>query len=78
MPTILLINGFRFYFYTGDGTEPAHVHVEKGDGLAKIWLLPEVRHEYFHDFKAQEIKEIMRLTTAHHEFLKLKWNEFFS
>ncbi|MEM7108864.1 MAG: DUF4160 domain-containing protein [Bacteroidota bacterium] len=38
MPTILLINGFRFYFYAGDRNEPAHVHVERGDGIGKIWL----------------------------------------
>jgi hypothetical protein len=36
MPTILLINGYRFFFYAGDGNEPPHVHVERGDGIAKI------------------------------------------
>ena len=40
MPTILVVEGFRFYFFSNEGTEPAHVHVEKGDGTAKFWLQP--------------------------------------
>jgi hypothetical protein len=40
MPTLLNIEGFRFYFFSNEGTEPAHVHVEKGDGTAKFWLNP--------------------------------------
>jgi hypothetical protein len=27
MPTIYRENGFRFFFYTHEGNEPAHVHV---------------------------------------------------
>jgi Domain of unknown function (DUF4160) len=30
MPTILRINGYRFFFYSNENDEPAHVHVEKG------------------------------------------------
>lgn len=54
MPTVLYINGFRFYFYAGDQNELAHVHVEKGDGNAKLWLAPELSAKYFHNFKSQE------------------------
>jgi Domain of unknown function (DUF4160) len=32
MPTLLRIEGFRFFFYSSEGQEPPHVHVEKGDG----------------------------------------------
>ncbi len=32
MPTLLRIEGLR--------QEPPHVHVEKGDGEAKLWLQP--------------------------------------
>jgi hypothetical protein len=39
------LEGFRFSFYSGDGVEPPHVHVAKGDGAAKVWLGP-VRVEY--------------------------------
>jgi hypothetical protein len=38
MPTVLRISGYRFFFYSGEGSEVAHIHVEHGDGVAKIWL----------------------------------------
>jgi hypothetical protein len=40
MPTLLRIEGFRFFFYSNEQDEPPHVHVEKGDGEAKFWLQP--------------------------------------
>ncbi|HET6238742.1 MAG TPA: DUF4160 domain-containing protein [Acetobacteraceae bacterium] len=40
MPTVLRVDGFRFYFYSLEGNEPPHVHIEYGDSLAKYWLVP--------------------------------------
>ena len=36
MPTILRLEGYRFFFYSNEGSprEPPHVHVERGDGDA--------------------------------------------
>ena len=34
MPTILRINGYRFFFFSNEH-EPIHVHIEKGDKYAK-------------------------------------------
>lgn len=44
MPTVFREDGFRFFFYSneGDPREPVHVHVMKGDAVAKIWLRPFV------------------------------------
>jgi hypothetical protein len=28
MPTVLRVDGFRLYFYTLDGVEPPHIHIE--------------------------------------------------
>ena len=38
MPTIFVWRGHRFFFYSADGGEPAHVHVRKGSSECKIWL----------------------------------------
>jgi hypothetical protein len=40
MPTVLRSGPYRFFFYTGDGGEPPHVHVERDDCEAKFWLDP--------------------------------------
>jgi hypothetical protein len=53
------------------------VHVEKGDGNAKIWLEPELEAKYFHYFKPQEKKEVMRIAESNYDLLKQKWHEFF-
>ena len=42
MPTILLLEGFRFFFYSNENDEPAHIHVKKGDAEGKIWLEPDL------------------------------------
>jgi hypothetical protein len=38
MPTILLIMGWRLFFYANEGNEPIHVHCQKGDTECKYWL----------------------------------------
>ncbi|MFL4967879.1 MAG: DUF4160 domain-containing protein [Xanthobacteraceae bacterium] len=30
------ISGFRFFFYSLEGSEPAHVHIEHGDSIGKV------------------------------------------
>ncbi len=77
MPTVLMLKGFRFHFYASDEDEPIHVHVSKGNGYAKIWLEPDIEAQYFHGFKAQDQKKIMKIVTENSELLKTKWNEFF-
>ena len=39
MPTILRVDGFRFYFYSHEPNEPPHVHIDKDAATAKVWLL---------------------------------------
>ena len=38
MPTILMILGWRLFFYANEGNEPIHVHCRKGDMECKYWL----------------------------------------
>ncbi|GAA0492800.1 MULTISPECIES: DUF4160 domain-containing protein [Tatumella] len=38
MPTVFRIGAYRFYFYSHEPNEPAHVHIDKGNATAKIWL----------------------------------------
>jgi hypothetical protein len=40
MPTVLRVGGYRFFFYSREGKEPAHVHVEQAERYAKFWLNP--------------------------------------
>ena len=74
MPTILRIRGFKVFFFSHEGNEPAHVHVRKGDGVAKYWLGP-VKIAYNDGFKVRELAAIARILEEHEEELIRKWNE---
>lgn len=40
MPTIFREGRFRFFFYSNEGMEPRHVHVQVDTNVAKLWLDP--------------------------------------
>ena len=77
MPTILQIGPYRFFFYSGDGGEPLHVHVERDNAEAKFWLNP-VRLQHSHGFARNEINRIEKLVIEHQHQLTEGWNEFFN
>ena len=77
MPTILIVNGFRFYFYSNENDEPIHIHIEKAEGNAKYWLEPELQEEYSYGFKAKQRKEIEQIISENKNELITAWNEYF-
>ncbi len=50
MPTLLFINGIRFFFYSNENHEPPHVYVTKADANGKIWLSSTIEIAYMHNF----------------------------
>lgn len=76
MPTLLLIDGFRFSFFAGDGVEPPHVHVSRGGAAGKVWLKP-VRVEYAYGFNPGETRRLRELCVQHEAYFLERWNEFF-
>lgn len=76
LPTLLRFEGFRLFFYSNEGSEPHHVHVEKNGNMAKLWLSP-VAIEYSHGFNQREITKLTRVVEENRELLITKWNEYF-
>ena len=76
MPTVFEISGFRFFFYSNENSEPIHIHVEKDDAEAKIWINP-VKEEYAYGFKSKDRKKILELVKEHSELITKSWNEHF-
>lgn len=35
MPTVLVLDGYRLFFYSNENDEPAHIHVEEGEAIGK-------------------------------------------
>jgi hypothetical protein len=76
MPTLLQVEGFRFFFFSNERQEPPHVHVEKGDGEAKFWLTP-VSLAYSYGLTPAEQRRARELTFQHQAAFVERWNEHF-
>ena len=77
MPTLLRWNGYRFFFYSADGGEPAHVHVAKAENEAKIWL-HDMSVAANMGFSARELTEIIRKTRENRLGFQEAWNDHFA
>jgi hypothetical protein len=77
MPTILRVGPYRLFFYSGDGGEPAHVHIERDDAVAKVSLNP-VRLERNVGFRAAELRRIEQIVADNRQRLLEAWDDFFS
>lgn len=76
MPTIIL-DGYKFRFYSSDLNEPPHMHVIRGEKEAKVWLEP-VTVEYNRGYSQPELNKIVRLTRLHRSKLLETWNAHFT
>lgn len=76
MPTVLRIGPYRFYLYSHEPDEPAHVHVDRDDSSAKFWLQP-VSLARNRGFSARELRQVQGLVEQHQAELLEAWNEFF-
>lgn len=77
MPTVLRINGYRFFFFSLEGNEPPHIHVEQGEKIAKYWLKP-IELSSSIGFKPHELTKIKLLIVEYRLLFLEKWHEHFS
>ena len=76
MPTIGRIGSARFFFYSNEGVEAPHVHVEQSGAVAKFRLQP-VSLASASRFRAHELRSLERLVAQHRDQFLEAWREFF-
>jgi len=79
MPTILMIMGWRLFFYSNEGNEPVHVHCRKGDKECKYWLDTEMfglEEGYSYNMTSSNKREIRKIIFEHFEYIDEQWREF--
>jgi len=74
--TILRVRGYRFFFFSREGNEPPHIHVDQAERYAKFWLQP-TRLAESQGFRSGEITELRQIVEENKELLEEKWNEYF-
>ncbi len=77
MPTVMQIGRYRFFFYSNENQEPAHIHVKAGEDEAKFWLEPILLASN-HGFRTRELNEIEGLVAQHQAQFVETWNDYFS
>ena len=78
MPTIFRIGSFRFFFFSDEGNEPTHIHVQKDNCLAKFWITPKVELASSIRFSSIELRKIQKHIEENKSLIEEKWNEHFS
>ena len=79
MPVVFRYKGFRFFFYSNEGSprEPLHVHVLGGGGDAKFWLKPQVHLADSDGLDARTLKELLGVVEQNGNLIERTWNEHF-
>ena len=76
MPTILLIMGWRFFFYTNEGDEPIHIHVRKAEKECKYWLDVEnfeAVEAYSYAMNSKDKKQVKKIIYDYFDYIESEW-----
>jgi hypothetical protein len=79
MPVIFRSEGYAFFFYSNEGNprEPLHIHVRKGEAIAKFWLYPEVCLSESYGLNSQEQSRLATIVASRCQEIEEAWHEFF-
>jgi hypothetical protein len=76
VPTVLRWRGYRFYFFSNEGQEPPHVHVDHAGLTAKFWLI-EVRLARNIGYSDRQLAELSsKIAEERVRFLEV-WRDYF-
>ena len=76
MPTVLRVRGYRFFFFSLEGQEPPHIHIEAAERVAKFWLEP-ISLARSRGFRGGELKELQRIVEENRDTFLERWHEHF-
>ncbi len=77
MPTILLVMGWRFFFYSNEGNEPIHVHCRKGEKECKYWLNRDafdIEEAFSYNMNNKDKRDVKKIIFEYFEFIESEWD----
>jgi len=78
MPTILLVMGWRFFFYSNEKNEPIHIHCRKAERECKYWLDTknfDLQEAYSYSMNNKDKREVKKIVFEYFEFIEQEWNK---
>ena len=76
MPTVLRQGPYRFFWYSHEPGEPPHVHVDRDECSAKLWLEPVGLARNL-GFPAHELRKIRSIVESNQQSFLEAWNGYF-
>jgi hypothetical protein len=79
MPTVLIILGWRLFFYANEGNEPIHIHCQKDDMECKYWLDRDnfdIEEVFGYNMNSKNRRQIRKIIYDHFEYIEKQWDEF--
>lgn len=84
LPNLFTFSGFKIYFWSNEGSEPIHVHVQKWkhtSASAKFWLLSNGTCELANNkaqLSSKQIRILGKFITVNFEEICDAWKKFFN
>jgi hypothetical protein len=72
MPTILTLEGYRFFIPTLDHG-PAHIHVAKAEATAQFYLSPLISLKQVNHMKNSDLARAFEIALDHQEIFLQAW-----
>ncbi|MBS4029419.1 MAG: DUF4160 domain-containing protein [Ignavibacteriales bacterium] len=79
MPTVLYINGWRFFFFAEEGNEPMHIHAEKGEKNCKFWIYEKthsIEAVYYYRMNSRDKRDVRKIILDKFDLFVDEWIRF--
>nr|VFJ87138.1 MAG: protein of unknown function (DUF4160) [Candidatus Kentron sp. H]VFJ88775.1 MAG: protein of unknown function (DUF4160) [Candidatus Kentron sp. H]VFJ95030.1 MAG: protein of unknown function (DUF4160) [Candidatus Kentron sp. H] len=76
MPTILMLSGWRIFFYANEGNEPIHVHCQKNDMECKYWIDVDgfdIQEAYSYGLSPGDKRQARKIIFEHFDRIVKQW-----
>ncbi|MGZ4956691.1 MAG: DUF4160 domain-containing protein [Methylobacter sp.] len=73
MPTVLILLGWRLFFYANEGNEPIHIHCKNEDKECKFWIDVEnfdIQEAFALNLSPRDKRQIRKIIFEHFESCK--------
>jgi meiotically up-regulated gene 157 (Mug157) protein len=80
MPTVVYLRGWRLHFYSNEGSEPIHIHAQKGEKDCKYWLDVadyNIREAYAYNMNSKDTREVRKIILQNFDEIVETWNHYF-
>ncbi len=75
-PKFLSESGFVFKVFSREEVRK-HIHIEKDNNKAKVWLEPKIELAKNKGFKKHDINKILKIVKENASNFKEQWNRYF-